>query len=396
MNKNLSVKNEGIAPSMTLAITAKAKKMIADGENVISFGVGEPDFKTPENIRKAAIEAIESGRTGYTAAAGLPKLKEAICEKLKKDNDLDYTPENIVVSNGAKHSLCNTFQAICNPGDEVIVAVPYWVSYPELVKLADANPVFVETLEENDFKYTKESLLEAINDKTKAILLNSPNNPTGTVYTEEELREIAEIAVENNIYIIADEIYEKLIYDGKHVSIASFGEKIKDLTIVINGMSKGYAMTGWRIGYVAAHKKIAKIMTNIQSHATSNPNTIAQYASIEGLTGSQESINEMVKAFAERRNYMVEKINSINNLSCRKPKGAFYVMINISELFGKEFNGVKILNSMELAEYLLNTVKVAAIPGAAFGSDNYIRLSYATSLENIKEGLNRIEKAVQL
>ncbi|WBW97093.1 pyridoxal phosphate-dependent aminotransferase [Oceanirhabdus sp. W0125-5] len=396
MNKNLSVKNEGIAPSITLAITAKAKKMIADGENVISFGAGEPDFKTPENIRKAAIEAIESGRTGYTAAAGLPKLKEAICEKLKKDNDLDYTPENIVVSNGAKHSLCNTFQAICNPGDEVIIPVPYWVSYPELVKLADATPVFVETLEENDFKYTKESLLAAINEKTKAILLNSPNNPTGTVYTEEELKEIAEIAVEKNIYIISDEIYEKLIYDGKHVSIASFGERIKDLTIVINGMSKGYAMTGWRIGYVAANKKIAKIMTNIQSHATSNPNTIAQYASIEGLTGSQESINEMVKAFAERRNYMVEKINSISNLSCRKPKGAFYVMINISELFGKEFNGVKITNSMELAEYLLNTVKVAVIPGAAFGSDNYIRLSYATSLENIKEGLDRIEKAVRI
>lgn len=394
MSKKLSVKNEAISPSVTLAITAKAKKMKADGEDIISFGAGEPDFKTPENIRKAAIKAIEAGNTGYTAAAGMPELKEAICEKLLKDNNLEYKPENIVVSNGAKHSLCNTFQAICNPGDEVIVPVPYWVSYPELVKLADGVPVFVETQEENGFKYTKESLLEAINDKTKAILLNSPNNPTGTVYTEEELKEIAEIAVENNIYIISDEIYEKLIYDGKHISIASFGEEIKDLTIVINGMSKGYAMTGWRIGYTACNAKIAKIMTNIQSHATSNPNTIAQYASIEGLKGDQSSLDEMVRAFADRRDYMVDKINSIENLSCRKPEGAFYVMINISKLIGKELNGYKISNSMDLAEYLLNTVKVAVIPGAGFGTDNYIRLSYATSLDNIKEGLNRIEKAV--
>lgn len=395
MNANLSLKNEAISPSVTLAITAKAKKMKADGEDIISFGAGEPDFKTPENIRKAAIAAIEDGRTGYTAAAGLPELKKAICNKFKEDNDLEYKPENIVVSSGAKHSLFNAFQAICNPGDEVIVPVPYWVSYPELVKLADAVPVFVETSEENGFKYTTESLLKAINNKTKAILLNSPNNPTGTVYTEEELKEIAEIAVENNIYVISDEIYEKLIYDGKHVSIASFGEKIKELTIVINGMSKGYAMTGWRIGYTASNEKVAKIMTNIQSHATSNPNTIAQYASIEALNGDKESINKMVEAFSERRNYMVEKINSINNLSCRKPEGAFYVMINITKIFGKEFNGYKITNSMEFAQYLLDNSKVAVIPGAGFGSDNYIRLSYATSLDNIKEGLSRIEKAIQ-
>lgn len=395
MGKSLSIKNEAISPSVTLAITAKAKKMKADGEDIISFGAGEPDFKTPENIRKAAIKAIEVGNIGYTAASGMPELKEAICEKLLKDNNLEYKPENIVISNGAKHSLCNTFQAICNPGDEVIIPVPYWVSYPELVKLADAVPVFVETDEENGFKYTKESLLQAINDKTKAILLNSPNNPTGTVYTEEELKEIAEIAIENNIYIISDEIYEKLIYDGEHTSISSFGEEIKDLTIVINGMSKGYAMTGWRIGYTASNAKIAKIMTNIQSHATSNPNTIAQYASIEGLKGDQSSINEMVRAFGERRNYMVDKINSIENLSCRKPEGAFYVMINISKLIGKELNGFKISSSLDLAEYLLNTVKVAVIPGSGFGTDNYIRLSYATSLEIIKDGLERIERAVK-
>lgn len=395
MSKILSIKNEKISPSVTLAITAKAKKMIAEGEDVISFGAGEPDFKTPENIRNAAIKAIESGNTGYTAASGMPELKLAICEKLLNDNKLNYRPENIVVSNGAKHSLCNTFQAICNPGDEVIIPVPYWVSYPELVKLADAVPVLVETSEENGFKYTKESLLNAITDKTKAILLNSPNNPTGTVYTLEELKEIAEIAVKYNLYVISDEIYEKLIYDGEHISIASLGNEIKDLTIVINGMSKGYAMTGWRIGYTASNEKIAKIMTNIQSHATSNPNTIAQYASIEGLKGDQSSIDEMVKAFKNRRDYMVDKINSIENLSCRKPEGAFYVMINISKILGKEVNGTKITNSLEFAEYLLRTVKVAVIPGAGFGTDNYVRLSYATSLEKIKEGLNRIEEAVK-
>ncbi|MTI71122.1 MAG: pyridoxal phosphate-dependent aminotransferase [Firmicutes bacterium] len=390
----LSKKNSKISPSVTLAITAKAKKMKADGEDVVSFGAGEPDFNTPKNIRDKAIEAIEGGNIGYTSSSGLPDLKKAICNKLKKDNGLDYKPENIVVSNGAKHSLFNTFQAILNPGDEVIIPIPYWVSYPELVKMADGKPVFVETEEEKGFKYTKKALLEAINENTKAILLNSPSNPTGTVYTKEELKEIAEIAVENNIYIVSDEIYEKLIYSGEHVSVASFGDKIKDLTIVINGMSKCYAMTGWRIGYTACDKEIAKIMTNVQSHATSNPNTVAQYASIEALNGKQDALDEMVKAFTERRNYMVEKINSINNLSCRKPEGAFYVMINISEVIGKELDGKVINGSMDFAEYLLDTVKVAVIPGAGFGSDNYVRLSYATSLDNIKEGLKRLEKAV--
>ncbi|RKD28835.1 pyridoxal phosphate-dependent aminotransferase [Thermohalobacter berrensis] len=394
MNDNLSVKNRKVSPSVTLSITAKAKKMKKDGEDVISFGAGEPDFKTPANIRNAAIEAIEKGHIGYTAASGLPELKKAICEKLKKDNNLEYTPENIVISNGAKHSLFNTFQAICNPGDEVIIPVPYWVSYPELIKMADATPVFVKTSEENGFKYTKESLLNRITKKTKAILLNSPSNPTGTVYTEDELKEIAEIAVKNDIFIVSDEIYEKLIYDGRHVSIATLGDEIKDLTIVINGMSKCYAMTGWRIGYTASNKEIAKTMTNIQSHATSNPNTIAQYASIEALRGDQSPLKDMVKAFRERRDYMVDKINSIDYLSCKKPKGAFYVMVNISEIIGKKFNGYKISGSMDFAQYLLDTVKVAVIPGTGFGNDNYIRLSYATSLDNIKEGLERIEKAL--
>lgn len=394
MNNNLSKKNGAISPSVTLAITAKAKKMKADGIDIVSFGAGEPDFKTPDHIRNAAIKVIEEGNIGYTASAGLPALKEAICEKLREDNNLDYTPENIVVSNGAKHSIYNALQAICNPGDEVIIPVPYWVSYPEMVKMADAKPVFVETLEENGFKYTPENLLNAINDKTKAIFLNSPSNPTGTVYTEQEIKAIAEIAIQNNIYVISDEIYEKLIYDGKHISIASLGEDIKKLTIVINGMSKAYAMTGWRIGYLAADKEITKIITNIQSHATSNPNTIAQYASIEALKGDQEPIDNMIKAFDKRRQYMAGRINNIENLSCQMPKGAFYVMVNISKLIGKNLGGYNIGSSMDFAEYLLDTAKVAVIPGSGFGTDNYIRLSYATSLENIEEGLNRIEKAV--
>ncbi len=394
VNIGLSKKNKTISPSITLAITAKAKKMKQEGIDVISFGAGEPDFKTPEYIRKAAIDTIEKGLTGYTAAAGLPKFKEVICEKFKKDNNIEYNSENIVVSNGAKHSLFNAFQAICNPGDEVIVPMPYWVSYPEMVKLADAKPVFVKTPEENEFKYDIRDLENAINENTKAIILNSPSNPTGTVYTEKELKEIANLAIKYNIFIISDEIYEKLIYEGRHISIASLGEDIKELTIVINGMSKAYAMTGWRIGYLAANKEIAKIITNIQSHATSNPNTIAQYASIEALKGNQEPIEEMVKAFDERRKYMVERINSIKDLSCIMPKGAFYVMVNISKYIGKEVKGFVINDSMDFAKYLLDTAKVAVIPGAGFGDENYIRLSYATSLENIEKGLNRIEEAL--
>ncbi|MCG8482660.1 MAG: pyridoxal phosphate-dependent aminotransferase [Clostridia bacterium] len=394
MDSKYSLKNQAISPSMTLAITAKAKKMKADGENIISFGAGEPDFKTPAHIRSAAIDAIESGKTGYTAAAGMPELKQAICDKFRNENNLEYKPENIVVSNGAKHSLYNAFQAILNPGDEVIIPVPYWVSYPELVKLSDGVPVLVETKEEEGFKYNIEILRASITHKTKAILINSPNNPTGTVYTKDELKELAELAVEKNIFVISDEIYEKLIYNGEHVSIAAMGDTIKELTIIVNGMSKGYAMTGWRIGYTASTEKISKIMTNIQSHATSNPNTVAQYASVAGLTGGDESILEMVKAFNERKNFMVDRVNAISSLSCRKPEGAFYVMVNISEIIGKAYKSNRINGSMDVASFILENQKVAVIPGIAFGADNYIRLSYATSMDNIKEGLDRIEKFV--
>lgn len=381
-----------ISPSVTLAIDAKTKKMRAEGIDVISFGVGEPDFQTPDNIREVAIELIENGSIGYTAASGLPELKKTICNKLKRDNGLNYEPESIIVSNGAKHSLFNALQAICNPGDEVIIPVPYWVSYPELVKMADAIPVYIECSEKNQFKLQKEELMSLITSKTKAIILNSPSNPTGSVYTREELEELANIAIKNDIIIISDEIYEKLVYeDASHISIASLNKDIKERTIVINGVSKGYAMTGWRIGYAAANREIAKIMGNFQSHSTSNPNTIAQYASVEALDGSQVPVIKMKKAFDKRRKYMVTRINNIAGLSCIIPKGAFYVMMNITGLIGKEIGGKVLKNSMDLAEVILEKAKVAVVPGLAFGTDEFVRLSYATSLSNIEKGFDRIE-----
>lgn len=388
----LSRKGKGISASVTLAITAKAKTLKEQGVDVVSFGAGEPDFNTPINIQEEGIRAIKKGLTRYTPASGILELKEAICKKFVNDNNIEYKPSQIVISNGAKQCLYNALMAICNPQDEVIVPIPYWVSYPELVKLADGVPVYIETKEEDNFKYTKAALLNAITDKTKAIILNSPNNPTGVVYTKEELEMVAEIAIEHDLIIISDEIYEKLVYEGvKHISIASLNDEIKKRTIVINGVSKAYAMTGWRIGYSASVEEIAKIMSNIQSHATSNANSIAQYASVEALNGPQDTIELMRKEFEKRRDYMVQKINSIPNISCGKPDGAFYVMINISKLIGKTIKGFKIKNSLDLCAALLEVEKVAAIPGSGFGSDNYIRLSYATSLENIIEGLNRIE-----
>ncbi len=392
MSITISKKAQNISPSITLAISAKAKQMKEEGIDVISFGVGEPDFDTPANIKNAAIEAIKQGHTKYTPASGLPQLKKAICAKLKFDNNLDYNPENIIVSNGAKHSLYNIFQAICDPEDEVIIPAPYWVSYPEMVKMADANPVIVNCTEENEFKVTRGDLLDAITSKTKAIILNSPSNPTGSIYTKTELEEIAQIAVDHNIAVITDEVYEKLVYDGeKHISIASLNEKIKDLTITVNAMSKCYAMTGWRIGYTASHVTVAKAMNSMQSHATSNPNSIAQHASIEGLTGDQSSVEKMRLAFDERRKYMVRRVNEINGLSCIVPKGAFYIMMNIKQLIGTTVKGITINGSMDFSELLLEQANVAVVPGVAFGVDEFVRLSYANSLENIEEALNRID-----
>jgi len=388
----LSKKSMSISPSSTLAIDAKAKKMKADGIDVIGFGAGEPDFDTPDHIKQAAIKALNEGFTKYTPASGDLELKKAICRKFKSDNGLEYTPSNIVISNGAKHSLVNAFQAICSPGDEVIIPAPYWVSYPEMVKLADGVPVILDTKEEDGFKFKIEQLEKAITPKTKAIVMNSPSNPTGMVYNADELRAVSDIAVAKGIYIVSDEIYEKLIYDGyKHVSVASFNEKIKDLTIVVNGVSKTYAMTGWRIGYTASNAKIAEIMGNVQSHATSNPNSIAQKAAIAALDGPQDTVDMMVGEFVKRRDYMVERINSIPGVSCIKPNGAFYVMMNISNLIGKEIHGKKIMSSDDFADVLLEKANVALVPGSGFGTDIHVRLSYATSLKNITEGLNRIE-----
>ncbi len=388
----ISKKAAAVSPSPTLAIDSKFKEMKANGEDVVGFGCGEPDFDTPEHIKKAAIDAIMNGETKYTPASGTLKLRQAVAEKFKRENGLIYKPTDIVVSNGAKHSLINAFQAICNPGDEVIIPAPYWVSYPEMVKLADGVPVVVNATEENNFKVTAKDLEAALTSKTKAIVINSPSNPTGMVYTEDELREIADFAVKHNIYVVSDEIYEHLIYEGKHISIASFGEEIKDLTIVINGVSKTFAMTGWRIGYAAANSEIAKAMANIQSHASSNPNSIAQAATIAALEGGMEEADKMRKQFKRRRDFMVEMFSSIDGVSCKRPHGAFYIMMNIDDLIGRTMYGVTINNADDFAKLFLDVAKVAVVPGTGFGADNYVRWSYATSMDNIVEGIERLKK----
>lgn len=389
---DLSNKAKQINPSITLEITAKAKELKESGIDVVSFSAGEPDFNTPDNIINAAVRAMKDGKTKYTPTSGILELRKAICLKFKNDNDLSYNPSQIVVSTGAKQCLANTFLSILNKGDEVIIPIPYWVSYPELVKIADGVPIFVDTLKENDYKYSVDDLRKVVTNKTKAILLNSPNNPTGSIYSKEELIEIAEFAKENDLIIISDEIYEKLIYDeNKHVSIASISEDAYKRTIVINGLSKSYAMTGWRIGYSACSEEIAKLMSSIQSHVTSNINSVSQYAAIEALTGPQESISKMIEEFKSRRNYMIDRLEKIDGISYIMPKGAFYIMVNIGEYFGRSILGNVINSSLEFSKSLLEEEQVAVIPGIAFGLDQYIRLSYATSRETIEVGLNRIE-----
>lgn len=392
MNLVISDKAKVISPSPTLAIDSKYKKMKKDGIPVVGFGAGEPDFNTPENIKEAAIQAIRDNMTRYTPASGTLELKKAICDKIKRDSGLEYQPANIVVSNGGKHSLTNVFMCICNPGDEVIIPAPYWVSYPEMVKLADAVPVYIETQEENNFKFTMPQLEAAITDKTRALILNSPSNPTGMIYTREEMEQIAEIAVRHNIYVVFDEIYEKLIYEGEHINIATLGDEIRDLTIIVNGMAKTYAMTGWRIGYIAAHTALAKAISNLQSHATSNPNSIAQAASVEALNGDQSSVEVMKAEYIKRRAYMIDRINSIEGLSCREPHGAFYVFMNVKGVLGKEHYGKVIHTASELCEDILDRALVAMVPSEGFGVEGYVRLSYATSMETITTGLDRIEQ----
>ena len=391
----LSDRARKIKPSPTLTIDAKAKAMKADGLDIVNFGVGEPDFDTPNNIKEAAIKAIREGFTKYTPVGGIDQLKDAVIEKFKRDNSLHYSRDEIIVSCGAKHSLYNIAQALFSPGDEVLIPSPYWVSYPEQVLLNDAIPVFIKTHESDFFMVKPDALESHITEKTKAIILNSPSNPTGLTYDKKNLERIAEIALRHGLYVISDEIYEKLTYDGfRHVSIASLDNSIKTKTIVVNGLSKSYAMTGWRIGFAAGPKEIIKAMTNIQSQSTSNPASIAQKAAVEALNGPQDFIKTMLAEFDKRRRFLVAELNSIPAVRCLTPRGAFYAFPNISKLYGMSGDNGKISSSSDFALYLLEKANVALVHGGAFGDDNYIRLSYATSVQEIKKGVDRIREAL--
>ncbi len=392
MALTLSNKAKAVKPSSTLAITAKAKELKAKGIDVVGFGAGEPDFNTPDNINTAAIQAIKDGFTKYTPASGIVELKEAISNKFRTFNHLDYAPEQIVISNGGKHSLVNVFSAILNPGDEVLIPAPYWLSYPEMVKIQDGVPVTVNTKKENGYKVTVEELKAAFTDKTKALVLNSPCNPTGMLYTKEELEAIATFVVEKDIFVVADEMYEYLTYDGaEHISIGSLNDDIFAHTITVSGVSKSYAMTGWRIGYTGSSLEIAKLMSSVQSHCASNPNSIAQKATVEAINGPQDTIRYMNERFDERRKYMVERVMKMPYISCVEPKGAFYVFIDASQATAMKYKGEVIGTSAKLADIMINDFNVALIPCEDFGIENHIRLSYAISLESIQKGLDRLE-----
>ena len=375
-----------VPPSLTLAIAAKAKAMKAQGIDVCSFSTGEPDFDTPQHIKDGAKLALEQGKTKYGPASGEPSLREAIAKKLRNDNQLNYTAENVIVTNGGKHSLFNLMLAFIEGGDEVIIPAPYWLSYPEMVKLAGGTPVIVETTAENGYKITPEQLRQAITPNTKLFILNSPSNPTGMVYTPDEIKTLAEIIVDRDLWVVSDEIYEKILYDGaEHLSIGALGDEIFKRTIISNGFAKSYAMTGWRVGYLAGPKELIKATSIIQSHSTSNVCTFAQYGAIAALESSQDCVAQMLAAFTERRTAILDRVKSISKLSCPTPKGAFYVFVDISK------TGMK---SLAFCEALLEDQQVAVIPGIAFGADNCIRLSYATDLASIEKGMDRLEKFV--
>ena len=387
---------QSIKPSLTLEIDATAKALKAKGEDVISFGAGEPDFSTPDSINKAAIQAINNGDTHYTPVGGTVALKDAIIAKLKNDNGLSYEPTQIVASCGAKHSLYNLAQVLWDEGDEIIIPAPYWVSYPELVVLANATPVIIDTTGESGFKITPDQLQSAITANTRALILNSPSNPTGSAYEKHELEAIAEVALKNNILIITDEIYEKIIYDGfQFTSIASLSDEVKKNCVIVNGVSKSYAMTGWRIGYIAAEPDIAKAVSKLQSQITSGPASISQAASVEALTGSQDDVLYMVGEFKKRRDYLIERYAQIPGVTCLKPPGSFYSFPDFSGIYDKTWNGEPIGGSLRLAKFLLEEAKVALVPGIAFGADNNARLSFATSMDNLTRGLDRITKAIK-
>jgi len=381
---DLAQRIENITPSLTLAIDSKAKAMKAEGIDVCGFGAGEPDFDTPPHIKAAAIASIESGFTNYTPSSGIPELRQAISEKFAKDNGLEYLPQQVIVSNGAKHSCFNAILATCGPEDEVIIPAPYWLSYPEMVRLAGAEPVIVQTKQENGWKLTPEEFENAMTPRTKMIIINTPGNPTGAVYTREELEAITNVAIEEEIFILSDEIYEKLVYDGaEHVSPASLSAEVNELTITVNGLSKAYAMTGWRLGYLGAPDPIARAIDSIQSHSTSNPCSFAQKGGIAALLGDQQGVSDMREEYNIRRQYMLNRLSGMANVSTVEPKGAFYFLLNISQLG---------LTSTNFADRLLSRANVAVVPGIAFGDDKTIRLSYATSLDIIKEGLDRLEE----
>lgn len=393
----VSRRAQSIKASSTLAISAKAAELKAQGKDMVTFGVGEPDFDTPAHIREAAKKAIDEGKTRYTPAAGTPALRKAVCDKLKKDNGLDYEPAQVVISNGAKHSLMNAFMAILNEGDEVIIPAPFWLSYAEMVKIAGGVPVVVHTKKENNFMLTKEELEGAYTAKTKALILTSPSNPTGMISSLEDLQMVADFAVAHDVFVISDEIYEKLIYDEgkKHISIASLSKEIYDRTIVINGVSKSYAMTGWRIGFAAAPLEVAKLMASLQSHMASNPNSIAQEATLAALEGPQDCVTEMCKEFKKRRDYIYEREEAIPMISALKPEGAFYLFVDVSGTYGKSYEGKEIHSAADFATILIAEKYVAVVPCADFGMPDYIRLSYATDMEQIKKGMDRIEEMVK-
>ncbi len=395
MSLSLSKKAQAVKPSSTLGITAKVKELKAEGVDVVGFGAGEPDFNTPENICDAAIAAIKEGFTKYTPASGTNELKKAVCKKFEEFNHLHYEPAQIVISNGGKHSLSNIFDAILNQGDEVIIPGPYWLSYPEMVKLSDGIPVIVYGTKENEYKVTADQIEQAVTAKTKALVLNSPNNPTGMIYTKSELQKIADLAVKYDFYVVSDEMYEYLIYgDEKHISIASLGEEIYKRTLTCSGLSKSYAMTGWRIGYVGAPLQIAKLMGAIQSHATSNPNSIAQKAAYEALTGQQETVAAMCEEFNKRRFYMFERLSKMPHIQIFEPRGAFYAFVDISELLEMSYKGTPVSDGQNLAQILLSDYHVAVVPCDDFGYPNHVRLSYAISQEQIEKGLDRIENFI--
>ncbi len=390
--KPLSKKAEAVQESTTLAISALSAKLKSEGRNVISFGTGEPDFDTPDHIKAAGIKAIRDGQTKYTPAAGLPALRKAVCQRLEADMGLKYEPNQIVVASGAKHSLYIALCCLLNEGDEVIVPSPYWVTYTEAAAMAGGVPVIAETTESENFKLTGAKLESFITDKTKLLILNNPSNPTGMCYSERELRELAEVCLKHDLYIISDEIYYSLLYDGrKFTSLASLGEDVKRHTIIVNGVSKSYAMTGWRIGYTASEASIAQVMSNYLSHSTSAPSTISQYAAIEALTADQSPVEDMRKIFEQRRNYMASRINQIKGVHCLIPEGAFYIMMNIDALIGKTIAGRLIMNGDDFALAFLEAQNVALVPCSGFGAPSFLRWTYAASMEDIKEGLDRLE-----